>query len=190
MLNAKDFFSHEHTRATRVTPALLAAGFTVEARTPVMVSVSGRPLTPREPVGITVREAADEADLAAAAAVQHHAYRVPSPPGPADIARLRATVARGGIVTVAVADGSGSVVGTGLVDVPGPGAETGELAAVGVLTAFRRRGIASAVSACLARTAHARGVGLVFLEAEPREEGIYRRAGFADVTAKIWLSLR
>jgi hypothetical protein len=33
-------------------------------------------------------------------------------------------------------------------------------------------------------------VGLVFLEAEPREEGIYRRAGFADVTAKIWLSLR
>ena len=59
-----------------------------------------------------------------------------------------------------------------------------------VLPAFRRRGIASAVSAYLARTAHSRGISLVFLEAEPEEEQIYHRTGFADATAKIWASIR
>jgi ribosomal protein S18 acetylase RimI-like enzyme len=176
--------------APAVTPALLAAGFTVEARTPVMASVPGMTLTPRQPVGVTVREAADDADLVAAVGVQHHAYSEPSPPGPEDIARIRTVSARGGVVTVAIDNESGSVVGTGLVDVPSPGAGIGELAAVGVLTAFRRRGIASAVSAHLARTAHARGTTVVFLEALPDEEEIYRRVGFADVSSKAWLSLR
>jgi ribosomal protein S18 acetylase RimI-like enzyme len=173
--------------APAVTPALLAAGFTAEARTPVMACVPGMTLTPRDPAGVTVREAAGDADLAAAVGVQHHAYAEPSP-GPQDIARIRAMTARGGVVTVAVDDQSGSVAGTGLVDVPAPG--SGELAAVGVLTAFRRRGIASAVSAHLARTAHARGIKVVFLEALPDEEEIYRRTGFAGVSAKVWLSLR
>lgn len=62
--------------------------------------------------------------------------------------------------------------------------------AVGVLTAYRRRGIASAISAYLADTAHTRGIGPVFLEAEPEEERIYRRTGFTDATAKLWTSLR
>jgi hypothetical protein len=44
-----------------------------------------------------------------------------------------------------------------------------------------------ALSAQLARAAHGRGIGVVFLEAEPEEESIYRRTGFTDVTTKIWL---
>ena len=48
----------------------------------------------------------------------------------------------------------------------------------------------AAVSAYLARTAHSRGISLVFLEAEPEEEQIYRRTGFADATTKIWASIR
>jgi ribosomal protein S18 acetylase RimI-like enzyme len=190
-------FFREHQRIPRleyvednapdVERALLAAGFTVERRTPVMISRPDTRLTPREPAGITVREAASDADLAAAAVVQHHAYLVPVPPGPEDIARLARVAERGGVVSVAVADASGDVVGTGLVDVTGPEDPVGELAAVGVLTEFRRRGIASALSAHLARTAHARGLGLVFLEAEPDEESIYRRTGFTDLTTKIWI---
>jgi GNAT superfamily N-acetyltransferase len=176
--------------APAVTPALLAAGFTAEARTPVMACVPGMTLTPRDPAGVTVREAVGDVDLAAAAGVRHHACAGPSPPGPRVIAQIRAMTARGGIVTIAVDNASGSVAGTGLADVPGPGAATGELAAVGVLTAFRRRGIASAVSAHLARTAHDRGIRVVFPEALPDEKEIYRRAGFADVSAKAWLSLR
>jgi ribosomal protein S18 acetylase RimI-like enzyme len=190
-------FFREHQRIPRleyvedsapdVEPVLLAAGFTVERRTPVLISTPDTSLTPREPAGITVREAASDADLAAAAVVQHHAYRVPVPPGLEDIARLARVAERGGVVSVAVDDSSADVVGAGLVDVTGPEDPVGELAAVGVRTEFRRRGIASALSAQLARTAHARGIGLVFLEAEPDEESIYRRTGFIDVSTKIWI---
>jgi hypothetical protein len=34
------------------------------------------------------------------------------------------------------------------------------------------------------------GLSLVFLEAEPDEEQIYRRTGFTDATTKIWASIR
>ncbi|MGD0703899.1 MAG: GNAT family N-acetyltransferase [Trebonia sp.] len=54
----------------------------------------------------------------------------------------------------------------------------------------RRRGIASALSAYLAWSAHSQAISLVFLEAEPEAEQLYRRTGFADATTKIWASLR
>jgi GNAT superfamily N-acetyltransferase len=194
-----DYFRHRHRiprleyieqSAPRVLPVLIAAGFVVEQRTPVMIATPETELSPRSPAGISVRPAASESDLAAAVAVQHHAYEVPDPPGPHDVARLTGLVQRGGIVVVAVDDDSGTIVGGGLVDVADECPGVGELAAVGVLTGYRRRGIASALSVSLARIAHASGIGLVFLEAEPAEERIYRRAGFTDVTAKVWVSLR
>ena len=171
-------------------PALAAAGFTIERRTPVMIATPATRLTQRSPAGITIRQATSDADLAAAAAVQHHAYQMPCPPGPHDIARLTRLTQRGGLVAIAVDESSGTVTGTGLIDVAGDRPAVGELAAVGVLTAFRRRGIASALSAHLARTAHSQGISLVFLEAEPEEEQIYRRTGFTDATTKIWASIR
>jgi GNAT superfamily N-acetyltransferase len=176
--------------APEVEAALTAAGFTLELRTPVMVSGPGIVLTPREPAGVTVRAAAGDVDLRAAAVVQHEAYEKCQPPGPRDVERLACVVQRGGAVSVAVADACGQVIGSGLVEVTGPGSSTGELAAVAVRAAFRRRGIASALSAHLARTAHSPAIPLVFLEAEPGEERIYRRTGFVDVTTKIWMSLR
>jgi GNAT superfamily N-acetyltransferase len=77
----------------------------------------------------------------------------------------------------------------------------GELAAVGVLAHFRRRGVASAVSVYLARAAAAQpvrlareadeqAVRLVWLEAAPEEEQIYARAGFIVVKQKLWISMR
>jgi GNAT superfamily N-acetyltransferase len=171
-------------------PVLAAAGFTIERRTPVMTATPATRLTPRSPDGITIRQAASESDLTAAATVQHHAYQMPHPPGPHDIARLTSLVQRGGFVANAIDDSSGATVGTGLVDVAGDRPAVGELAAVGVLTSFRRRGIASALSAQLARTAHSHGVNVVFLEAEPGEEHLYRRTGFTDATVKLWASIR
>lgn len=171
-------------------PALASAGFTVERRTPVMIATPATPLTPRSPAGITIRPATSDTDLTAAAVVQHHAYQMPHPPGPPDIARLTSLTRRGGLVAIAVDDSSGTVVATGLVDVTGDRPAVGELAAVGVLAGFRRRGIASALSAHLAQAAHSRGISLVFLEAEPAEEQIYRRTGFTDTTTKLWASLR
>ena len=176
--------------ATRAWPPLAAAGFTIERRTPVMTATPVTRLTPRSPAGITIRQAVSEADIADAAAIQHHAYQLSRPPGPHDIARLTRLTQRGGLVTIAIDESSGTVTGTGLIDVAGDCPAVGELAAVGVLTTFRRRGIASTLSAHLARTAHSQGISLVFLEAEPEEEQIYRRTGFTDATAKIWASIR
>jgi GNAT superfamily N-acetyltransferase len=175
--------------APQLLPALITAGFVVERRTPVMIATPDTVLSARSPAGITVRPAADDADLAGSVTVQHHAYEVPDSPGPPDIARMTGLIRRGGIVVVAVDDDSGAVVGTGLVDVAEEYPGVGELAAVGVLTAYRRRGIASAVSVALATGAHDHGTGLVFLEAEPAEEQIYRRSGFTDATTKIWVSI-
>ena len=177
-------------------PALAAAGFTIERRTPVMTATPATRLTPRSPAGIAIRRAAGDADLAAAASVQHHAYQMPHPPGAHDIARLTRLTRRGGLVAIAVDESSGTVAGTGLIDVASDRpaaaepAAVGELAAVGVLAPFRRRGIASALGAHLARAAHSQGISLVFLEAEPEEEQIYRRTGFTDATTKIWASIR
>jgi hypothetical protein len=97
-----------------------------------MTAAPATRLTPRSPAGISIGQAVSEADLAEAAAVQHHAYQLPRPPGPHDIARLTR----------------------------------------------------------LARTAHSQGISLVFLEAEPAEEQIYRRTGFTDAATKIWASIR
>ena len=99
-------------------------------------------------------------------------------------------IQRGGIIAIAVEDTSGAVTGAGLVDVMADGPAAGELAGVGVRAAFRRRGIASAISAYPARTAHTRGISLVFGEAGPGEEQLYRRTGFTDATTKIWASIR
>jgi GNAT superfamily N-acetyltransferase len=177
--------------APRAWPALAAAGFTIEQRTPVMSATVDTLLTPLSPDGITIRPATTEPELTAAAIVQHHAYEVPQPPRPHDIARLTGLVQRGGFVANAIDDSSGATVGTGLVDVVGDdNLAAGELAAVGVLAPFRRRGIASALSAQLTWTAHSHGVNLVFLEAKPGEVQIYRRTGFTDATVKLWASIR
>lgn len=168
--------------APAVEAALVTAGFTVEGRVPVMVSVPGSLPAAEPPAGIELRPD----DLLPALTVQHAAYEEPEPPGPDDVARLRSCVERGGLVAVAIDVATGQAVGSGLVDAPID--DVGELAAVAVLTPFRRRGIATALSLHLAATAHERGTRMVWLEAEPAEENIYRRAGFTPSTRKVWIS--
>ena len=174
--------------APEVEQALRTAGFAVEGRVPVLVSQPGQLPDRPAPEDITLTLATADPDLLDAAAVQHDAYGEPTPPGEGDLARLRATVARGGLVAVARDARTGAAVGTGLLNGPIDGID--ELAAVGVREPYRRRGIAGALTVFLANAGHDRGVRLVFLEAEPREERIYRALGFVDAAEKIWISLR
>jgi predicted acetyltransferase len=92
------------------------------------------------------------------------------------------------LVALARDAATGQAVGSGLVDGPLDG--IGELAAVGVIEQYRRRGIAGAMSLHLAMKAHEQGMKLVWLEAAPEEEGIYKRAGFTPSGAKLWISRR
>lgn len=187
--------------APKVESALISAGFTVEGRPPILVSVPGSlapaspspfpfpfPTSPSSlsPTGIDFTFATTEEDLLAAATVQHQAYEEPEPAGPHDVARLRSTVARGGLIILARDAVTGDAVGSGLVDGPLDG--IGELAAVAVAEPYRRRGIAGAMSVRLAIQAHEQGMRLVWLEAAPAEESIYLRAGFSASGRKLWIS--
>ncbi|WP_169813290.1 GNAT family N-acetyltransferase [Nocardia vaccinii] len=129
--------------------------------------------------------ATSDDELFAAAVAQNLAYRSPEPAGPNDLARLRSCTRRGGLIALATDTALGRPVGSGLVETIG---DIGELAAVGVLESFRRRGIATAISRYLAAAAHGRGARTVWLEAAPNEANLYLRAGFVAAGRKIWIS--
>ena len=83
----------------------------------------------------------------------------------------------GGAVAVARSLVTGKAVGSGLCAVPREGVT--ELAAVGVLSTYRHRGIAAAIIGHLATTAFANRVRLIWLTAEHNEElRAAERAGF------------
>jgi hypothetical protein len=71
---------------------------TLQRRIPSWTATPDTKLTPRSPAGITFRPVTSQADLTAAATVQHHAHQVPHPPGPHDIARVTRLIQRGGLV--------------------------------------------------------------------------------------------
>src|SRR6266508_1055498 len=167
---------------------LRAGGFVVEGRPPLMACRPGEAVEPPAVAGVAVAVVTADGDLHDVAVAQHAAYAEPEPPGPADVARLRATVDRGGVVALARDTGTTQPVGGGLCAAPVDGVS--ELAAVGVIESHRRRGIATAVTALLTRSAHARGARLVWLEpAGEREAAVYARVGFRPDGHKLWISL-
>jgi predicted GNAT family acetyltransferase len=83
---------------------------------------------------------------------------------------------------------TGRVVGGGVATAPADGVS--EIAGIGVLESHRRRGIAGAITARLAAELFASGVGTAFLT--PGDDGahrVYARAGFADTTEILHLSI-
>jgi hypothetical protein len=122
------------TVCPRVEPALLDAGFGVEARLPVLTCV------PEDATVATVYGAPE--------ATEH------------DVARLRGTLDRGGLVALAVDTATGIGVGGGVCAPPYRGVS--ELAAIGVRAAYRRRGIAAALTGLLTRACPTVGITTPF----------------------------
>jgi len=81
---------------------------------------------------------------------------------------------------------TGGVVASGLVAASSNG--FAELAAVGVLPAWRRRGIATALTGTLGRAAFERGVPVLMLMAHEAEQSVYARAGFTVASEIIFIS--
>jgi ribosomal protein S18 acetylase RimI-like enzyme len=171
--------------APAVQDALLQAGFTTEARLPIMTCAPSqlREMTPPGEVELGTVAGGDA--LREAAEVQNAAYGAARATD-ADVARLEDTVADGGVVGLARAP-SGRAVGSGLVAAPSGG--LAELAAVGVLPAWRRRGIAAALTGALGRAAFDRGIAVLMLMAYEAEQGIYARAGFTVASEIIFVSV-
>ncbi len=170
-----------------VEPALLAAGFVLERRLPVMsclpTHATARPLATE----IELTLATTDEQLSQVADAQNEAYGQPETTDH-DVARLRGTVDNGGIVALARDTTTGCVVGGGLLPPPHDGIS--ELAAIGVRAPYRRRGIAAALTALLTRSCPTVGITTPFLTpAGEAEERIYHSAGYRRVTEMIHISV-
>jgi ribosomal protein S18 acetylase RimI-like enzyme len=178
---------HETTPSLR--DAVLAEGSLVVEETPLMVLEERR--ASRVPSGITVRmlEAPDDEVFVAFNAVARVAFDDSAPDDAGSEARDAARrplapqateLLRAGRARVAVAEHPEHGVVAGGRHIARDGVT--EIVAVATLPAFRRTGLAAAVTDLLIGDAHDRGCDTVFLTASsPAVAALYRGLGFTEV---------
>lgn len=167
------------TLAPTVEGALLRAGFTVESRFPLMICSAEQLVEVPTPDGIEIVAPTSDEELYQMKLAQNEAYGE-GPPSQEDVQRFRQFLADGGIAMLARDAATGEPAGGGICTVPFAGAT--ELTSVGVCVPYRRRGIAAAITARLARAAFDAGVTLVFLMAAGENEArIYARLNFIRI---------
>jgi GNAT superfamily N-acetyltransferase len=172
--------------APAVEPALLAAGFEVEGRLPLMTCPA--PVEVRAPDGIELIAPSSEAEFRGAAETQWEAYGESGPLPSRVVDGLRRTAGSGGVVVLARDAKTREPAGAGLCVAPHDGVT--ELTSIGVREPFRRRGIAPAMTAWLVQAALGKGMTLVFLMAAGDDEArIYGRAGFVEHGEVLHISL-
>jgi ribosomal protein S18 acetylase RimI-like enzyme len=174
--------------APAVEPVLLAAGFEVEGRLPLMTCLSAADARLAVPEGIELVQPRSEEEFFATASVQWEAYGERDAVPQRAVAGLRRTTETGGVVVLARDAQTGEPAGAGLCTAPHEGAT--ELTSIGVRNSFRRRGIAAAMTAWLAREAFAKSMRLdILMEAGEAESVIYTRAGFTRQSEVLHISL-
>ncbi len=172
--------------APAVEEALTSAGFSVEGRLPLLTCLPGKEKFLPIPPEIELIVPVSDAEMLATVAVQNEAYGE-SAPSPEDAQRLRDSMAAGSIVILARVTATGEAAGAGICSVPGN--QTTEIAGIGVGEAFRRRGIAGALTTRLMREAFDAGVTVAFLmAAHEAEKRIYLRAGFSTIGEILHIS--
>lgn len=190
-------FYRQHARVPRLEyltalvpeleTVLLAQGFVVERKIPLMVFDPDLLRTITLPAGIEFFEPTSDEDLIGMSGAQKEAFGDESPPDASVVEPMRRFLALSGIAVVARDETSGQVVGTGVCDVPFD--HTTELAGVGVRRAYRKRGIAAALSAWLVESALAAGTTHIFLTAaDDAVARIYARAGFRTISETVHIS--
>jgi ribosomal protein S18 acetylase RimI-like enzyme len=170
--------------APAVETALAAAGFAVELRPPLMTCRAGAAVPPTPaPDGVALAFATEPDALAEAAAVEAEAFGGEA----AESQWLAGLPGRGGFVLVARDLAAGAVVGVGAALRPIEGVT--EVVGIGVRPAFRRRGVAQAITASLAEHVLANGCTLAFLSAAGEaQSAIYARAGFVRRAPMLFIS--
>lgn len=172
--------------APALEQTLLAAGFLVENRAPVMCAEPSD-LRPAPPVsGLRIRRASGEADLTAVASVQHRAYGEPGEVGSGEVDWLRETAAAGGLVLLAAVE-DGVPAGAGVCSPPLEGIS--ELAGLAVVEQHRSRGIGAALASRLTADGFELGYRTVWLE--PGDEDVqrmYARLGYRVIGEKLNIS--
>lgn len=162
-------------------PLLLAAGFVVERRAPMMVCRAAADVA--VPDGFTLAIVEDIPDLYAAARIQREAFGDPGEVTSVD--NLIGLIRGGGLV--ALSHAGDEPAGAGALSSPRDG--TAEVTGIGVMPPYRRRGLGAAITALLTREGLASGYDLIFLAAAgPDEARNYERAGFTTIGDIIHIS--
>jgi ribosomal protein S18 acetylase RimI-like enzyme len=161
--------------APEIEPALLAAGFEVEGRLPLMTCTEAHVAVPD---GIEFVAPTTEEEFVGVAQVQWEAYGERDPLPERAIRGLRRTSESGGLVVLARDAQTGAPAGGGLCVAPHDGIT--ELTSIAVREAFRRRGIAAALAGWLAQAALDRGLSVFLVAAGSDKARIYERAGFVE----------
>ncbi|KAB8196726.1 GNAT family N-acetyltransferase [Nonomuraea phyllanthi] len=174
--------------APEVEDALLAAGFTVEGRYPLLVCSPDEAVDAPMDVRLDVRVGlvTDDDALLKVARVMNEAFEAPEATAH-DVARLRRVLDGGGLVAAATTD-AGEVVGGGQLGRPHQG--VAEVAGIAVRASHRRRGIAGAVTALLTRSGASAGIATAFLT--PADDGaarVYARVGYHRAGEALHVSL-
>ena len=165
--------------APDLAAGLRANGFVEEARHQLMICTPESVRSVPDVPGLAVSILPGDAPLAQVQEfvnVVHHAF---DPGAMAEVTEAEAEqyLRRYGSTRMIVARLGGKTVGGGSLMPPYQG--LAEIAGIGTLEAFRRRGVASALTAYAARTAFEQGLDLVFLTAANEQAGrVYERAGF------------
>ncbi len=170
--------------APEIEPALLAAGFEVEGRLPLMTCTEAHVVIPD---GIELVAPTTAEEFEGVARVQWEAYGERDPLPERTINGLRRTAESGGVVVLARAAKTGTPAGGGLCVAPHDGLT--ELTSIGVRESFRRRGIAAALAGWLAQAALDRGLSVFLMAAGPDEARIYSRAGFVEQGEVLHISV-
>jgi ribosomal protein S18 acetylase RimI-like enzyme len=174
--------------APKLEEALLAAGFTVELRPPMMTRRPTPVVPTLELEGFDIAPAETDQDLLDHATVQNAAFGGLSPAGQADIVGFRRSLRRGGYVLVAHCRETGAAAGAGAFMPPQNGVT--EVTGIAVAERFRRRGLAEAMTGVLAEQAFRAGCSMAFLSAAGEaQSAIYARAGFVRRSPMAYMSV-
>jgi ribosomal protein S18 acetylase RimI-like enzyme len=152
--------------------------------------LGAEPRAPAAPAGVDVRLVGPDDDLGAIGGVPAVAFANPGTaaggvgleavrePAASRVASQREGL-RTGRVVMAAAFVDGRAVASG---VHVPEGDVTEVAGIGTLPAFRRRGIGAALTACLVADARARGIETIFLSAgDETIARVYASLGFARI---------
>jgi ribosomal protein S18 acetylase RimI-like enzyme len=182
--------------APAVEPALRAAGLTTEEvheylvctpATLTMPRITGAPGPIADGVVPVVETPSGDEDYASIDAALSEAFAGEFASSPQGAARLRRTQENGGAVRFVRAS-DGSCAGGASCSAPAVG--TSELSGVGTRPAYRRCGIAAAVTAALTEAMFAQGAQSVWLEYSGEgSRRVYERIGYKPTGARLYMSL-
>jgi predicted GNAT family acetyltransferase len=167
--------------------ALTSRGWTVEDRLPLMTCTARTLCIVVPPSGTLIEPPRDDRELFEMNRLQHEIFDEAEPADERSVARLRATLDRGGRALIGRDVETRAVVGAAQTVAPSGGAT--EVVGVVVAPSHRKRGLAAAMVSSLARECLGTGLATVFLEAAPGADGAYRNAGFRRTSTSMHISL-